>query len=318
MEIIKGFFSFLFNVVGIVSSILGIWSVIRTPEEVKETLTSWGKYFRSLIKTKQPKQPGKSQPTGTLSEGDLSAIFENAFDSSRGAVLKSEGTKQPNKRGMAYPYILATSIVLLIILVGILSKPVSAPEPEIVSPPIEWTLSGGMNIVSLFWMYVCFFGVIGAMRGWAKEILVIFSGILALAVNVLLFKYFPFLKDLPDNSISLFWVRSLILMILVYFGYQTVVSVPRLASKAVRERLVDGLYGTVMGGVNGYLVAGSFLAYFHMADYPYQDIIAPATDTHFSEIVTSMMASMPPNLLGEPGIYFAVIILLIFVLVVYG
>lgn len=63
MEIIKGFFSFLFNLVGIVSSILGIWSVIRSPEEVKETLASWGKSVRAFVKIRQPKQPEKSQPT---------------------------------------------------------------------------------------------------------------------------------------------------------------------------------------------------------------------------------------------------------------
>ena len=35
----------------------------------------------------------------------------------------------------------------------------------------------------LFWMFVILFGVIGAMRGWAKELLVTFSAILALAFD---------------------------------------------------------------------------------------------------------------------------------------
>ena len=42
-----------------------------------------------------------------------------------------------------------------------------------------------MSIVYLFWMYVILFGVIGSMRGWAKELLVAFSVVTALAANFL-------------------------------------------------------------------------------------------------------------------------------------
>ena len=37
-----------------------------------------------------------------------------------------------------------------------------------------------ISILSAFWMFVILFGLIGAMRGWAKELLVIFSIVLAL------------------------------------------------------------------------------------------------------------------------------------------
>ena len=104
-----------------------------------------------------------------------------------------------------------------------------------------------MSIVYLFWMYVLLFAVIGAMRGWAKELLVAFSVITCLAVNLLLEKYIPLVRDLDKSSSSVFWIRTLILTALVYFGYQTV-SLPRLASKAARERLQDALFGAVLGG----------------------------------------------------------------------
>jgi uncharacterized membrane protein required for colicin V production len=174
-----------------------------------------------------------------------------------------------------------------------------------------------MSIVYVFWMYVVLFGVIGAMRGWAKELLVAFSVITSLAVNLLLDKYIPLVRDLPDNSSSVFWVHTIILLALVYFGYQTVASIPRLASKAVRERLQDALFGAVLGGINGYFVAGTILFYNHVAEYPYKDVISPATDPAVAQAVDLMMRYMPPRLLGEPGIYFAVIIILIFIIVVY-
>jgi hypothetical protein len=174
-----------------------------------------------------------------------------------------------------------------------------------------------MSIVYIFWMYVILFAIIGAMRGWVKELLVTFSVITALAMNLLLEKYIPLVRDLPDDGVSLFWIRTVILIALVYFGYQTVASVPRLASKAARERLQDGLFGAVMGAINGYFVAGTILFYNHVAQYPYPKVISRAVDPVAAQAVELMMRYMPPRLFGEPGIYFAVIVILIFIIVVY-
>jgi uncharacterized membrane protein required for colicin V production len=173
-----------------------------------------------------------------------------------------------------------------------------------------------MSIVYVLWMYVILFAVIGMLRGWAKELIVAFSVILALALNLLLKQYIPIVRDLPDDSSSLFWIRTLILVALVYFGYQTVALVPHLASKATRERLQDALFGTILGGINGYLIAGSLLFYMDQAKYPYPDIIS-APPAQLANTIVQMMAYMPPHLLGVPGIYFAVIICFIFVIVVY-
>lgn len=173
-----------------------------------------------------------------------------------------------------------------------------------------------MSIVYIFWMYVLLFGVIGAMRGWAKELMVIFSVVTSLAVNLLLEKYIPLVRDLDKTSTSVLWIRVLILIALVYFGYQTV-NVARLAGKALRENLQDTLFGAVLGGVNGYLVAGSVLYYNHVANYPYPKVISRANEQAIIEAVDRLMAVMPPRFLGEPWIYFAVIAILIFIIIVY-
>lgn len=175
-----------------------------------------------------------------------------------------------------------------------------------------------MSIVYVLWMYVILFAVIGWMRGWAKELMVSFSVVTALAVNYLLERYIPLVKNIPQDSTSLFWVRSLILIGLVYFGYQTVVSVQRLAAKAGRERLADGLFGAVMGGFNGYLIAGTLLFYLIATNYTaLPNIVTPPTDPKVAEVIATMVSYMPPRWLGEPTIYFAVIIILIFIIVVY-
>ena len=174
-----------------------------------------------------------------------------------------------------------------------------------------------MSIVYLFWMYVILFRLVGWMRGWAKELLVAVSVILALALNHVVHKYIPIARGLPENDVSLFWVRTIILIVLVYFGYQTVISIPHLASKAARERLQDTLFGAFLGAINGYLVAGSILYYMHVAEYPFERVISRPTDPTLQQTVAQMMLYMPPQLLGEPGIYFAIILAFVFVLVVY-
>jgi len=172
-----------------------------------------------------------------------------------------------------------------------------------------------ISIIYVFWMYVILFAVIGMLRGWAKELLVGFSVVVAVALNFLLHQFAPVVRSLPENDLTLFWIRSIVLFTLVYFGYQTVISVARLQAGARRERLQDSLFGLFLGAINGYLVVGTFLYYLNAANYPGQ-IVAKASPAA-QETIKLMLNYMPPHLLGSPGIYFAVIIVLIFILVVY-
>jgi uncharacterized membrane protein required for colicin V production len=174
-----------------------------------------------------------------------------------------------------------------------------------------------MSIVYVLWMYVILFAIIGMLRGWAKELLVAFSVIVALTLNHVLRKYVPVVSTLPEDSTSLFWVLSLVLVALVFFGYQTVALIPHLQSKATRERLQDSLFGVIVGGLNGYLIFGTVL--FYLANTKYQAlpniVLAPPAD--MQAVVQNLMTYMPPHLFGEPAIYFAVILCFIFVIVVY-
>lgn len=172
-----------------------------------------------------------------------------------------------------------------------------------------------MSIVSFFWLCVFLFGLVGWMRGWAKELLVSFSAILALALIFILRKYIPFVRDLPENDVTLFWIQSIIMLVLVYFGYQTV-SISRLTAKATREKVQDALFGSILGAFNGYLIVGSILYWMQEAEYPFPKFMTPP-DPSIATTVSQMMAYMPPVVLGEPGIYFAIILAFIFVLVVY-
>jgi hypothetical protein len=83
-----------------------------------------------------------------------------------------------------------------------------------------------------------------------------------------------------------------------------------------REKFQDILLGAFLGAINGYLIAGTI--WFYMADggYPFTKIIVPPSGD-LAKVAESMLHYMPPKLLGIPGIYFAVVVAFIFVIVVF-
>ena len=182
-----------------------------------------------------------------------------------------------------------------------------------------------VSLVVVFWMFVVLFAIIGAMRGWAKEILVTTSVILGLALLTLLEKYVPYVTNLvsltvhppegmdpatlKSSLITLFWLRSGIILFIVFFGYQTP-SIARFAPKMTREKMQDFLLGIFLGALNGFLIMGSLWYYLNSSDYPFPLITAP-------EKVPALLNYLAPRLLGVPAIYFAVVIAFIFIIVVF-
>ena len=173
-----------------------------------------------------------------------------------------------------------------------------------------------ISINFMFWTLVILFGLIGMMRGWAKELLVSFSVILSLAFSTLLQRYVPLVKNLALDDVALFWVRAILIGTLVFFGYQTV-GLPRFAGKVNREKLQDSLLGFVLGAINGYMIFGSIWFFMHEANYPFTYITAPDPTTEVGKAALNMLPSLAPHILGEPAVYFSVMICFIFVLVVF-
>jgi uncharacterized membrane protein required for colicin V production len=174
----------------------------------------------------------------------------------------------------------------------------------------------GLN--ALFWVFIIIFAMIGMMRGWAKEMLVTFSVIVALFIISVLETYVPFIRDnLSKNPTALFWMETIIMLVMVFFGYQTP-NIPRLAASGrfARDRLQDGLLGLFMGAVNGYLIYGSLWYWLVAANYPVSFVLPPPPGP-MTEATMSMMPLMPPYWLGVPLIYFVVALAFIFVLVVF-
>jgi len=198
-----------------------------------------------------------------------------------------------------------------------------------------------ISILTAFWMFVILFGLIGAMRGWAKELLVVFSVILALFLIYVLESYTQYLvpfsevlarvENLPAGATfeslpaavqeelrTQFWSRATIVFILSFFGYQT----PRLAvirDKARRERIQDILMGVVMGLVSGFFIMGTLWWYMAAAHYPFgPEILAPQPGTPMGDAAINILKYFPPVFASNQiGLFFAVVVAFMFVLVVF-
>jgi hypothetical protein len=172
-----------------------------------------------------------------------------------------------------------------------------------------------MSLTAVFWMLVLLFGVIGGFRGWAKEVLVLFSLILALFLMRVLETYVPGVEGAlasqgPQQQVIL---RSALMIMLAFFGYQTP-NLPAFTGKFTRDKLQDWLLGSVLGMINGYFIFGTIWYYLNLQGYPWQNLFVAAPDP---AAVQGLMPYMPPVVLEIPYIFFAIGAAFVFVIIVF-
>lgn len=177
-----------------------------------------------------------------------------------------------------------------------------------------------MDVLYLFVLYLFMFSFLGFLRGWVKEIILTFAIIMALALNILLQKYIPLVRDLAFDSPSLFWIRMIIMLSMVYFGYRTVIDIPEMSMKAGSRNIKsvrDKFFSLFIGSLNGYLLAGTTLFYMFQTNSMLDRIVKNPINESAYQTIQNVMLYMPPRIFGEPLIYFTVIIIFVFVLYIY-
>ncbi len=178
-----------------------------------------------------------------------------------------------------------------------------------------------ISITFVFYMFVILTTVIGTARGWAKELLVVVSAILGLFVIMILESYIGVYQQLmlTSPSSTQFWSRTMIILLLAFFGYQTP-NIKVFQTAARREKVRDAVLGGVVGALNGYLVVGSvwwFLDKVGYQTFP-NVVLAPDPTTAMGATAIRLLDSMAPALLMQaPHIYIAIAVAFTFVVIVY-
>ena len=171
-----------------------------------------------------------------------------------------------------------------------------------------------VSLSLLFYFFILLFIVIGALRGWGKEVLVCFAGILALAViEIILPKFAGGLS--PDKGLYAKWI---VILACVFFGYQTTaLNVLANSIRLQRNSARDMVMGGLMGALNGYIVFGSMWYFMAAANYPIVGITAPDAASSAGQAAARILAFALPNYLHAPVIYYALIIGCLIVLGVF-
>lgn len=174
-----------------------------------------------------------------------------------------------------------------------------------------------IQLSSFLYIMVVIFAVVGALRGWTKEIVASAGIILALFASqqfsAILFQ--PLLQgSRPDQY---FWFYTILLMVVAFFAYQTPSTAQRLSDGRMwgdrRIGLQERLLGMVIGGINGYLLFGSIWYYLDVTGYPLVPYIVPPGANSPS---AQMISALPLNFLIQGNLLTVlVIVLFLFVIV---
>jgi len=160
-----------------------------------------------------------------------------------------------------------------------------------------------VSLTGVFIIFVAFFTLSGALRGWAKEMLVAVSVVLSLFLRDIFLRFLPpvakAFEALPLTE--RFLVQSALLIVCVMFGYvgPTLPGVSR--GKLAREKLQDVLLGAVLGALNGYLIVGTVWYFLDQAKYPFPALVSAPTDAMSKMLV----GALAPTWLTFPALYFA-------------
>ncbi len=182
---------------------------------------------------------------------------------------------------------------------------------------------------TVFWGMVFLFGMIGAMRGWAKEIMVTCGILLALFVQQIVGQfvlkpgnpYLPMLlhvsPDIPAPGAydkTQFAICTILLFVLTFFGYAGPTLAARAGSSVARERLQDALLGLFIGLLNGYMLFGVLWFYLDKNAYAIGGIIAPVEGSIAWIVAHSYLL---PIWLTTPMLYVAIALAFVFIIIAF-
>lgn len=191
-----------------------------------------------------------------------------------------------------------------------------------------------INLFAVFWISVVLFAIIGAVRGWSKEVIAMAGLVLSLfAINTFGHLFVRLVGGVDTGASEAdflaemrrqFFILGGIHVFIAFFSYQGVILVRSRITP--RETIQERLLGLIFGALNGYLVVGtlwSLLEYKITPDgwlrlppnFPYAFdslIIRPIVDTPSQEL---LLTHLPIPFL-VPWLPLLVVLIFLFVIVV--
>lgn len=187
-----------------------------------------------------------------------------------------------------------------------------------------------INLVTMFWLLIVFFAVIGSLRGWTREVVATAGLILSLFAlsqfgpTLVAFLGAPGDPNVPVSAEAArqrFYILSTIHLVIAFFSYQgPTLAGSRFAERLrIRDSLQDKLLGALVGAVNGYLIVGTIWAFLETnlapdGTYPFDPaiLIRPG----FGAVSPASIVENLPLPLLAPYLGVLVVLVFLFVLIV--
>ena len=199
-----------------------------------------------------------------------------------------------------------------------------------------------VSLSTLFWICVVFFGMVGALRGWAKELVAAAGLVLSIfTLNTFgpaildIFGWADVAASPIDPNIVLrrqFYILTTFHLVIAFFSYQGPKLSPGVGNRLRRaDNVQDKLLGWILGSVNGYLLIGtviSFLEFRVQRDpasggfdfvqlpfnlpYPFD----PATITRPLDLATNAVYEyLPLSVLGGNALLLPLLMVILFLVI---
>jgi uncharacterized membrane protein required for colicin V production len=123
-----------------------------------------------------------------------------------------------------------------------------------------------VQLSSLMWILAVFFGIVGFVRGWNREIVALAGISLAMFA---LFQFDPLIRGtmlLRFTRGQAFLIQVSIFLLVVFFAYHNKSFVAD--SRRGDANFQEGLLGGLVGMFNGYLIGGTLWYFLDINEYP--------------------------------------------------
>ncbi len=168
-----------------------------------------------------------------------------------------------------------------------------------------------ISLYSLIWVIAAFTGILGFLRGWARELMVTAGAFLSI---YLVFQFDSLLRGtllVGFGRDQVFVLQLILFGGIIYAAYRQ-----RLGTGRDRERdsLGSGILGAVVGLFNGYLIGGMLWYFLDINEYPFAGLItAPAPGAISAESIAIL-----PMLVFSGGVTGGGEALILIVVAVFG
>ena len=174
-----------------------------------------------------------------------------------------------------------------------------------------------VQLSSMMWILATFLGIVGFLRGWNREVVVLAGVLLTMFA---LFQFDALIRGtllLKFSHAQTFIIQAAVFLAVVFFAYRNEAFVPEQRSGA--KGFQAGILGSVIGFINGYLIGGTLWYFLDINEYPLAPyVMSPGPDSPAAHSLSSIPLVLMSGGLGGSGdtLIVGVVILFLIVLVI--